>query len=743
MKIDLGYAWSQLLAARHAAREHADPDVRASAVKRVDRWTAVLEGMQRGDLDIGSRTPTRAPSWVTLEVVTGGFATGTYAAGGPLREHEHALAEQLDLPASRLALNLHFLQSPETLEILRSGTYRLEVPEEAALLVLAWLRHRGEDQAAANLLHALAPWFRELRFFPIPAAPAPRVDAATVWMQDCATTIDQLAQARQQPRVACMQQALRVWAPLHDRAIELALATIDGDPPRLIDGKLGGGQVGQRFPPRWERDVAELAAALARAGAPATERARTTASLIAALLRCASSPGPMPAADAHLLRRAVARHVSAHGAPGTPEHQAWRARTLQAVAAPLHGDLRAAVIHRLRKLPATGGLDLAQASAPISPSEQAERGLPAGCPLPPSVLRKLARSWAAPIETLAEHRVIPSAESMHVLMRQLTVQVRNLGFTDPALRQLHGALYTAFRHRRGLLLLGYQHQVRFQELPWAAALLKAHHPDEQSSAHARTTVRRAVSTLFKTFPQTLMPNKVLPELTALCAEAGLQLPLVEELAADIFMGSFTGKVLDAARRAAAFLQGTLYQRYYAIEPAQIRALTLQDKLADSLADLCLARVRERAYGTAGNGQIIEQCQILTTHNLAVLFEALELRDALGPQLGELARRCWSWVVKQLRVPMPPSHQRLLRMKNVAYAWRQMVFYLSLSQEAEAVLRAMQSDLDGFPPALRAQLAPALRGLELAAAGMVSSDPAFEAADAHVLTGWTAQAHRPL
>ena len=42
--------------------------------------------MQAGTIDVGSRTPTRAPAWVTLDVVTGGFATGGYSAGGPLRD---------------------------------------------------------------------------------------------------------------------------------------------------------------------------------------------------------------------------------------------------------------------------------------------------------------------------------------------------------------------------------------------------------------------------------------------------------------------------------------------------------------------------------------------------------------------------------------------------------------------------------------------------------------------------------
>jgi hypothetical protein len=37
--------------------------------------------MASGELAIGSRQPTRYPVWVTFEVTTGGFATGTALVG--------------------------------------------------------------------------------------------------------------------------------------------------------------------------------------------------------------------------------------------------------------------------------------------------------------------------------------------------------------------------------------------------------------------------------------------------------------------------------------------------------------------------------------------------------------------------------------------------------------------------------------------------------------------------------------
>ena len=57
-----------------------------------------------GSLRVGSRTPVAdAPPWVTLEVVHGGFATGRFAAGGPLQPHEAEKLRQAPLDQSRVA----------------------------------------------------------------------------------------------------------------------------------------------------------------------------------------------------------------------------------------------------------------------------------------------------------------------------------------------------------------------------------------------------------------------------------------------------------------------------------------------------------------------------------------------------------------------------------------------------------------------------------------------------------------
>ena len=105
IRINIGYAFGQLQKALTAAG--------GDASARVQKWQRVITGLLDGSLRVGSRTPVAgAPPWVTLEVVHGGFATGRFAAGGPLQRHE---AEKLlQVPKTgglgdRAALNLYFV----------------------------------------------------------------------------------------------------------------------------------------------------------------------------------------------------------------------------------------------------------------------------------------------------------------------------------------------------------------------------------------------------------------------------------------------------------------------------------------------------------------------------------------------------------------------------------------------------------------------------------------------------------
>jgi hypothetical protein len=268
---------------------------------------------------------------------------------------------------------------------------------------------------------------------------------------------------------------------------------------------------------------------------------------------------------------------------------------------------------------------------------------------------------------------------------------------------------------------------------------------EEATSSARKAVAATSSIALRAFPYTIIPNKLVTELYALTNAAALKLPLVEELAADIFMGSFTPKFVEAAKTSARLLAGTLYQRYYAIDVDEVlRIPTPTDKPSAEFAALCERRAApldssSRSF-VVRNGKVIEQAQILTTHNLSVLFDALPLRDQLAPHLRLVAETCFRWTVGRLRLRTADWHQTLVNLKNSAYAWRQLAFYLSFVPAVPDFLQWARVQLERVDDVFRQRFEPAIRGLEMAASGVASSDAEFAAGGGCVFTGWSTDRH---
>ncbi|HZO87849.1 MAG TPA: hypothetical protein VFB38_05875 [Chthonomonadaceae bacterium] len=114
------------------------------------------------------------------------------------------------------------------------------------------------------------------------------------------------------------------------------------------------------------------------------------------------------------------------------------------------------------------------------------------------------------------------------------------------------------------MLLNLQHQVKLVELPWIKAIEALRHNSLGTQEMARQTLDQVATLAVTAFPHQILPNKLLQELRTLSQNAGLDLPLVDEVAADIFMGAFSEKFLRAAQMAGTLLEGSLYERYYGI-----------------------------------------------------------------------------------------------------------------------------------------------------------------------------------
>jgi hypothetical protein len=457
------------------------------------------------------------------------------------------------------------------------------------------------------------------------------------------------------------------------------------------------------------------------------------------------------------IRLIVAGYIDRHGAPNSPGCTAWRARQAGDVSAPTFHQLAQAVLPRLNMYPKERGLDDLSASLqPITRDEAASAKLPTGAAVPPSIRRKVERCLCDTTAALVERGVITSSEVLAIVLPQITSGLRAAAIASPTLRQLYAAIYRAFRRRRSLLLLDLQSQVRIEELPWVAAIERFRNETPSTRELAYQTLEEAAILSLRSFPHAIVPNKLVKEMRALAKGAALDLPLVDELAADIFMGRFTAPFVRAAKQAAELLQGTLYESYYGIDYRRVRQIPepVEGKRSwfgrqesvepDAFAELCAGMVGVSLGGwdVVRNGMVIEQQQIVTTQNLAVLYSGLNLHRALENSLVELAQRCFTWICHRQQVKTVKWHAALIMLKQTAYGWRQMIFHLALlgRPKLNEFLAWATDHLDEQPGDFRSRFRPALRGLTLAASGQWHSGLFKEDSAARRFLGWSQRRH---
>ncbi|GAB2740849.1 hypothetical protein [Amycolatopsis magusensis] len=484
-----GYATGQLARALAAAVSAGTEADRERALRKLRRWEDVVSGMADATLTVGSRTPVAdTPAWVTLEVAHGGFATGRYLAEVPLSEDEAARVACLpdDVPGrnGRERLNLWYLGDAgqaELLDALRRGHYRVEVPEDAALPVVALLLDKGHPEQALDLVAELRPLMHRLRLTPR-FEPVTRPSDSAVRV----TSVDEAAAALRAVRVpaqiAAMRDTLRVWDPLYDRLVALWCRTVDGELPSLEKGTVRGGWPCRTWPADWAAARAGWLADFAGTCRTHTPSGRQTspksnfAILCRALESCPQGSDALTAREVGRIRRALASTLSRRGAPDTEQRGGWRTAQAATVTAPTNAALAAVLAGRLDRYPAESGLpSLEVATAAVSDTETTAT-IPSGTPMPDRLVRKAARALEAPADELVDLGVIPSGETLALVLPQLTSRLLSAAIEDPVVARLHEQTYTAFRRRRSLLLLNLEHQVRFSELPWVDALARATHP---------------------------------------------------------------------------------------------------------------------------------------------------------------------------------------------------------------------------------------------------------------------------
>lgn len=683
--IGFGYAGMQLTKALAADADAGGAEARQAAQGRVRRWFQVIGNMLTGRADYGRRQPfAEVPVWVTPEVATGGFATGNWAAGGPVLPHERALLKDLPVAVkedeARLAINNYFLTDAGTeklWEMLESGRYGVSAPEEAALPAVCWLLRNGRNEAARTLVQTIAPWMDRLRFYPAPLPRPQADDDGRVQVDDAEKVIATLEKIAPNHRILQQREAVEVWNPFMDRMAALALELLPDN-------------IRHAAAPGWRRKAAELLdeydvlRVKHSLNAGPDNRKKHFAQLRMLIERLLASAADFDAASTARLKTIIRSHVTRHGPPASAQCREQRLRQRQDVLSPLHSDIGKVLADRLRSsMPAGGVEDCAIVDNPVS-AHEAIAAVPAATPIPPSLRAKALRCLRAEPEELIELGVLASGEMVADVLPQVTSNTLALDIEEARLRTLMAATYRAFRRRRSLLLLHLQSQVGFMELPWVRAV--GGFGEKVSGSAASKMLARAAGMTFRAFPQSIVPNKLVRELRALAGGAGLFMPLVDELAADIFMGQFKDNFAAAAKDAAELLADSVYTAYYGIDRQAVMDLPFygKDKPNAAFIALCEGRAEQqyKPWQPAISGQILEQQQILTTHNLATLTLRLGLNEReRGLPWFDMAMRTFKWVVRrQQRRTNGDWHAFLIMCKQTAYAWRQMLFFLAMAGE---------------------------------------------------------------
>ncbi|MCH4897327.1 MULTISPECIES: hypothetical protein [Pseudomonas] len=741
-EINAGYAHFQLSRALTARDNDASP----KALARIERWQKVLENLMHGRTLYGSRTPfADLPEWITLEVATGGFATGNLLAGGELTAHERLLASSIPgirAGYERLDLNRWHLsdEGVRTLqERLTNEDYRIDVPEEAALLTVAWFLGQQRVEEARTLIEQIAPFFERVRFFPAAANERP-LSMTEVEVFNAGQISLRLSDLLPQPRLTVQKHVVERRLPLYDTAVSLFLLTYnDGWPCRHYpEGWFERASVlGKEFDIATEADP--------RRAGNSSDRA---AELLALLKQCSIDPASLTGRQVGRIRRIVDDFVAKHGHPESEEHSSKRAQQRHHVSASAHHLIAKAASARLARYPVSEGIsDFAPLLTPITNEEAKAYSLKEGETIPPSIRRRLERCRKGTVAELIEHGVITSADTVAKVLPAMTAQICSAGYRDVALRALSVATYRAFRRRRSLLLLNMQRQVRVDDLPWVKALETEYEAGALAIEGARQALVEASALTLVAFPQAILPNKLLQEFSSLAESAKLDLPFVEEIAADIFMGAFSGKFVKAAKRSVRLMAGSLYARYYDIDMDQLAALPKQRNSRSNsgvLAGLCARRANADIgrWSPANNGTIIEQQQILTTQNLAILFDDLDLKTLLHDRLGSMAEACFKWICSRQQMQIKFYHARLVMLKNTAYAWRQMMFYLSMLDQSrlESVLGNIEVHFAAQSGAFQGRFLPAMIGLRMAVSGCRLTSAHQEREGCKVFLGWTTERH---
>jgi len=649
-----------------------------------------------------------------------------------------------------------------------SGCYKINIPEEGALLTIAWLLSNDLFSQVAQIIDEILPYMDSLRFYPV-ITDEPVGNSSEFYLSTVGDCIQKLKQFKSGADILRQKETISIWIPLYDefishfiQAIKGVLPVVKGTQTISSEGKIENiyqlisDEVKYEFSDEWISKLKALYekyrnyCAIHRYSRKPYKRNSSLKQIVTLAHEMIKLDFKLTKSQFNQLSFLIGRYITKHGLPESDQNKLLRARQKEQISGPLFEDIAAILIERLQSEKIDKGIEnLDPFLEPLIIKDK--NGNARKITIPIYFKKRIEKCLTSSLNVLVERGLITSADTLAILLPQLTAEIQSSGIDDPNLHRLYSQLYKSFRKRRSLLLLNLESQIKVEEVPWIKAVLDNKPKSIDSQEIAKNALEEIATQTICSFPHAIIPNKLLQEFRMLAKTANIDLPFVDEVAADIFMGEFSDKFLAAAKIASSLLKGTIYERYYSIDFSVIDAIKLKNKQEESrfgfrrktnsnqmsFAEICKSRAKTEkvSYGVAANGAIIEQQQILTTQNLAVCFAAFDLKEKLHDVLIKLAQHCFQWICKRQQTKIDHWHGKLIMIKNTAYAWRQMIFYISMMDKdmVNSFIEWMYDYFETQSEEFKARFKPAIETLKCVVSGQKIND-------GRVFLGWTTEKH---
>lgn len=625
-------------------------------------------------------------------------------------------------------------------------------------------------------------------------------------------TLKSLENVRSKLQMQQNIEAVTIWAPFYDELLSLWLEALteDGslpDKPMSKDWCSRGALLVARYA------VLEPAHPLSKKHKAPGSNNKV---LLTAMARAVTQCGLLAPGTSRQVASRISAMLQKRGRPGGAHMQELRQRQAACVRLPQHKHLAAILLRRINSsdlrldqgFPKDALQNILQAVTVPEASAAAAEGhanVLAGSEIPQAVSRRVDRALQAPLQELIDSGVVPSGEALASLVPKIASAASAAQYSDPQLARVMSGLATAFAARRSLLLLYLQSQVKIHELPWHSAVSKYADPSKATGV-TREALRRIAETAVLAFPEVVLPNPLVKQLAYLnrivsqgatqttngdstpeametdddeeyyelydvdedgdnhgdnptnvigAATTTDSLVLLEELAADIFMGAFSVKFALAARQAADMLRGSPYERYYDLDYAALLQSIPEPRAGQygstEFYSVCKDYAQKgcefssgRYMNVAENGVVIEQAQIITTHNLAMLVGVAEIRAEAAGGWGAVATRCAKTVIRLTEQAQGRGRyqDKMRSAKKAAFAWRQMVFFLSMEKDDSKTVIALNVLNQAKSKGVKSALAPHLERLR---AALEQNDATWKSnvvQEKYIgpLVGWTLKRH---